>query len=88
MRHTGRRDGEAPRTSRGRARAHGVPRRAVCESGTFWAFVSLSALRYHLPLTGGSEGKESACNAGDLGLNPGWEDPLEEAMATHASILA
>ena len=28
--------------------------------------------------------KESACNAGDLG----WEDPLEEGMATHSSILA
>ena len=35
-------------------------------------------------LLGGSDGKESACNAGDLG----WEDPLEEGMATHSSILA
>ena len=32
-----------------------------------------------------SAGKESACNVGDLG---GWEDPLEEGMATHSSILA
>ena len=24
---------------------------------------------------GGSAGKESACNAGDLGLIPSWEDP-------------
>ena len=31
---------------------------------------------------GDSEGKESACNAGDL------EDPLEKEMATHSSILA
>ena len=30
-----------------------------------------------------SVGKESACNAGDLG----WEDPLEKEMATHSSIL-
>ena len=81
---------------------------------------------------GGSAGKESTCNAGDLGLIPGWgrspgegsgyplqdswaslvaqmvknpplpllsnpedlcsilvwEDPLEEGMATHSSILA
>ena len=77
---------------------------------------------------GGSEGKESACNAGDPGSIPwsgrspeerigyplqyswaslvaqtvknppaiqetwvrslGWEDPLEEGMATHSSILA
>ena len=33
---------------------------------------------------GGSDSKESTCNAGDLG----WEDPLEKGMATHASILA
>ena len=33
---------------------------------------------------GGSTGKQSACNAGDLG----WEDPLEEGMATHSRILA
>ena len=35
--------------------------------------------------------KEPACNAGDsgdLGSIPGWEDPLEEEMATHSSILA
>ena len=37
---------------------------------------------------GGSEVKPSACNAGDLGLILGWEDPLEKEMATHSSILA
>ena len=37
---------------------------------------------------GGSDSKESACNAGDLGLIPEWEDPLEEGIATHSSILA
>ena len=41
-----------------------------------------------LGFPGGSDGKESACNAGDLGSIPGWEDPLEEGMATHSSILA
>ena len=35
-----------------------------------------------------SVGKESACNTGDLGLIPGWEDPLEKEMATHSCILA
>ena len=35
---------------------------------------------------GGSVGKESACNAGDLGW--GWEHPLEEGMAIHSTILA
>jgi len=33
-------------------------------------------------------GKESTCNAEDLSLIPGWEDPLEKGMATHSSILA
>ena len=37
---------------------------------------------------GGSDGKESAYNAGDTGLLLSWEDPLEESMATHSSILA
>ena len=36
----------------------------------------------------GSDCKESACSAGDLGSTLGWEDPLKEGMATHSSILA
>ena len=34
--------------------------------------------------------KESTCNVGDLTWVRflGWEDPLEEGMATHSSILA
>ena len=35
---------------------------------------------------GGSDGKESACNEGDMG-DLGWEDPLEKRMTTHSSIL-
>ena len=34
---------------------------------------------------GGSDGKESTCNARDLGSSLRWEDPLEEGMATHSS---
>jgi len=37
---------------------------------------------------GDSDGKESACHAGDPGSIPGQEDPLEKGMATHSSILA
>ena len=37
---------------------------------------------------GGSVGKESACNAGDMGWSLCWEDPLEKDMATHSSVLA
>ena len=37
---------------------------------------------------GGSAGKESTCNVGDLGLIPGLGKSLEGVMATHSSILA
>ena len=37
---------------------------------------------------GGSEGKESACNAGDSGSIPGSGSTLEKEMATHSSTLA
>ena len=37
---------------------------------------------------GVSDGKESACNAEDLGSIPGLEDPLEESMVACSSILA
>ena len=43
---------------------------------------------------GGSDSKESACNAGDQDFIPGlgrsldWENPLKKEMATHSSILA
>ena len=37
---------------------------------------------------GVSEGKECAYSAGDWGWSLGWEDYLEEGMATYSSILA
>ena len=37
---------------------------------------------------GGSDGKESACNAETWVRSLGWDDPLEEDIATHSSILA
>ena len=37
---------------------------------------------------GGSEGKASACNAGDLGSIPGLGTSLKKEMATHSSTLA
>ena len=36
----------------------------------------------------GSAGKESACNARDLGVIPGLGDPLEKGKGTHSSTLA
>ena len=49
------------------------------------------ATRKNLGFLGDASGKEPAANAGDIrdaGLIPGWEDPLEEEMATHSRILA
>ena len=37
---------------------------------------------------GGSDGKESTCNAEDLVQSLGQEDPLDKGTVTHASILA
>ena len=37
---------------------------------------------------GSSVNKESACNAGEPGSIPGWEDLLEEGMATYCTILS
>ena len=30
---------------------------------------------------GGSDGKESTCNAGELSLILGWDDPMEKGTA-------
>ena len=41
-----------------------------------------------LGFPGGSDGRESTCNAGDLGSIPGFGRSLEASTATHSSILA
>ena len=53
---------------------------------SLFCFVSRIHLLVGFP--GGSDGKESAPSAGDLGSMLGWEDILEKEMATHSSILA
>ena len=47
---------------------------------------AMSLVRLGTPF--GSDGRESACTATDLGSTPGGEDPLEKGVATHSSILA
>ena len=47
-----------------------------------FVYIFLSGLPWWL------RGKESACNAGEAGSLLGLEDPLEEEMTTHSSILA
>ena len=43
---------------------------------------------HDLGFPGAPEGKESACNVGDLGIIPASGITLEKRMATHSSILA
>ena len=45
-------------------------------------------LTYPLGFPGDSDGKQSACNAGNWVLSLDWEDPLEKGMVTQSSILA
>ena len=45
---------------------------------------------YHMCMgfPGGSDSKESDCNVGGLSAILSWEEPLEEGIATHSTILA
>ena len=47
-----------------------------------------SELLFNSTESGGSGGKESACNAGDRVRSPCWEDALEKGMTMHSSVLA
>ena len=44
----------------------------------------LNRIHLHVYKPGGSDGKDSPCNAGDSGSIPGLEDSLEKEMATHS----
>ena len=57
-------------------------------TGSFSKSSQAIGLILHLGFPGGSVGKESTCNAGDLGSILGLEDPLEKLKATHSSIMA
>ena len=66
------------------------------DGGAWWATVHgitksrtrLSDFTAYLDFPGGSDGKASVWNVGDLGLSPGLEDPLEKEMASHSSTRA
>ena len=51
-------------------------------------FILYLTAKLHVCFPGGSDGKESVWNAGDLGWIPAQEVPLEKEIATHSSILA
>ena len=48
----------------------------------------LNGLKVTINPTNGSVVKSPSAKAGDVGLIPGSEDPLEKETATHSSILA
>ena len=54
--------------------------------GTIFFFFFCNVKEEFFP--GGSDGKQTTCNLGDLASTPGCEDPLEKGPATHSSILA
>ena len=51
-------------------------------------YVIIGILKENLGFPGGSDSKESACNAGDPSLIPELEDPPEKEMASRSSTLA
>ena len=57
-------------------------------SGHVTCSVGLGLWATQLCSPGGSDGEESACNAGDPGSVPGSGGPLEKEMATHSGVLA
>jgi len=57
-------------------------------TGCLWLIITTFNYLYNnIGFLGGSDGKESACNAGDQVRSLGWENPLEKGMATHSGIL-
>ena len=68
----------------------------ICACSCFYLNSFQWAYYFYKGFPGGSDGKESTCNAGNpgkiQGRSPGEgrsrEDPLEKGMATHSSILA
>ena len=71
-------------------REHGIKESDAEQTLEFKSWLHWSALTglWGIYFPCGSDGKEPAHNAGDLGLIPGLGRPLEKEMATHSSILA
>ena len=64
-----------------------LPNRAFDSSQTFKKFLFYRDI-VNLGFPGGSGGKEFTCQCRMWVRSLGWEDPLEEGLATHSSILA
>ena len=63
-------------------------RRGVIRRNTLYSKGVWGKKRHRRSFPGGSEGKESACNAGDHGSISGSRIKPVKGMATHSSILA
>ena len=50
----------------------------ICPSPCCQPSVQITLYLHHISFPGGSDGKESACNAGDAGSIPGWGRPPAE----------
>ena len=61
----------------------GLVRKPMCRKERLFMVV----LKSYWSFPGGSESKDSSCNAGDLASIPKLGRSLEEGMATHSSIL-
>ena len=53
-----------------------------------WIIEKAREFQKNIDFPGGSDGKASVCNAGDLVSIPGQEDILEKEMAIHSSTIA
>ena len=76
----------------GKANSEQMKQKHQDEEGTFIWVSQCPILMYtiytYVYIPGDSDGKASACNAGDLGSTLGQEDPLKKEMAIHFSTLA
>ena len=60
----------------------------ACNFPTFIHSMNTQNVSSTVGLPSGTVVKNTPANAGDMGSLLGWEDPMEEEMATHSSILA
>ena len=58
------------------------------EAGLYMYLIVMRGFPGSSGIPGGSEGKASACNAGDPGSSLSREGPLEKEMATRSSTVA
>ena len=64
-----------------------LSRTGTLKRQTGFVLENLIEFLHLLVFPGRLSSKESTCNPGDAGSIPGQEDPVEEGMATHSSIL-